>query len=747
MPLLAPFIPADIENLPKKSNRGKNYEFCLDKINMSYEIIIENKKINFEIENLAKRTNGETMIRCGDTQALATVVMAKQEAEDLGFFPLTTNYEERYYAAGKILGSRYIRREGRPSDNATIISRVIDRTIRPLFPENLNREIQVIITCLSWDEENDPDVLGILAASLALSCSDIPWQGPIGAVRIGLKNKEFIINPTYDQREQADLDIIFAGVKRNGKILINMVEGNGEQVEEELVITALKKALPEIEKLIDFQEKIQQKIGKEKIPIKKLLEPALEKEINGFLDEKIENILFSSKTKDSEEQGFQKAEKLNELKQDLTAFFEEKYPKKISFIKNFFEKQIKKIVQKKALQEQKRVDGRKLDEIRELYSEVGLIPRTHGSGLFSRGVTKSLSILTLGGPEESQVVEGMEIMATKRFLHHYNFPPYCSGEVKRLASPSRREIGHGMLAEKALLPLIPKFEDFPYTIRIVSEILCSNGSTSMASVCSSSLALMDAGVPIERPVAGIAMGLMTNESYEQSPEKDNNYKLLTDIQGPEDFNGDMDFKIAGTNKGITALQMDTKISGISEKIFEETIKQGKQARLLILKSMAQAIERPRTELSPFAPTILKIQIPQEKIGEVIGPKGQTIKAICQQTETEITIEPTGLIFITGSNKEMAKKALSIIKNMTRVIKVGESFLGTVKRVLNFGVFLELEPGQEGMLPALAIKSKVNVGDKIPVQVESIDELGRINLGLKGQTTKQYGSRTTRRKKF
>jgi len=689
-----------------------------------FEIQIGEKKIEFEIKNWAERASADVLVKCGETQVLATCTISDQEIKGLEFFPLTVNYEERYYAAGKILGPRYIKREGRPSDNAIVVSRAIDRAIRPLFPEGLQREVQVITTCLSWDEENDPDILGILGASLALSISEIPWEGPVGVVRVGEKDGKMILNPTYKERENSSLDVVFAGTfqknqKNQNEVLINMVEGSCQEVSEDLILKASDLAMLEIKKLIELQEKIQKELGKEKIVLQTKRDIELEREIEEFLGEKIEKILFSFTGKQTTKEGLEKAQRLNELKKELVEKIEESHPEKGAFAKAFFEKKVKKIIHEKALQE-KRVDGRKLDEIREIKCQVNPIPRTHGSGLFCRGLTKSLSILTLGGPGEQQLIEGMEIVGKKRFLHHYNFPPYSAGEVKPLRAPTRREIGHGMLVERALLPIIPDFDDFPYTIRIVSEILCSNGSTSMASACSSTLALMDAGVPIKRPVAGIAIGLI---------KEGKNYKLLTDIQGPEDFHGDMDFKIAGTKKGITALQMDVKIPGITKEILKEALLRGKKARLQILDLMKKTIEKPRSQLSPLAPRIYKLKIPIEKIGELIGAKGHTIKRITETTGVTIDIEPEGTVYVTAKDEDSAKKAIGIIKNITREIRVGETFLGQVKRILNIGAILDIGSGKEGLLPTPRMKKPLRIGTKALVRVASIDEQGRINLSL------------------
>lgn len=691
-----------------------------------FEIEIGGNKIEFEIKNLAERANSDIMVKCGETQVFTTCVMSDYEAENLGFLPLTVNYEERYYAAGKIFGSRYIRREGKPSDNATVISRLIDRAIRPLFDDDLRKEIQVISTSLSWDEKNDPDILGLLSASLALLISNIPWQGPIGAVRIAQNGRKLIVNPTYEQRENSPLDIIFAGIEKNGQILVNMIDANAQEAKEDIILQAFKKALPEIKKLIDFQEKVRKELGQEKMKIEKIKNEELEKEIKKFLSNKIEEVFISQKN------GLEKNKMISQLKQDTIEFVKKNYSEQGRFASSIFEKELKKIVQENVLEKERRIDGRKLDEIRQISCEVALISRTHGSGLFCRGNTKSLSILTLAGPREQQLIEGMEFVGKKRFLHHYNFPPYSTGEVKRLAAPSRREIGHGILAERALFPVIPNFDDFPYTIRIVSEMLCSNGSTSMASVCSSSLALMDAGVPINRPMAGIAIGLMSSENLK-------NWKLLTDIQGPEDFNGDMDFKISGTEQGFTALQMDVKIPGISEEILEQALIKGKKAQLEILEFMKKVIAKPRAELSPFAPRIYKLDIPCEKIGEVIGAKGRTIKRITEETGAEINIEDDGSVYITAETEESAKKAMAIIKNITREIKIGETLLGKVKNVTDFGAFLEIAPGKEGLLHNSQMKGRLKPEDKVLVRVNSIDEQGRVNLVL-AKTQQKYARR-------
>jgi len=684
---------------------------------MKFKLDLGGRELIAEINNLAEQTSGSVFLQYGETLVLATCVMSDKERESLDFFPLTVNYEEKFYAAGKIRGPRYIRREARPSDEAICNARLVDRAIRPLFPGNLNREVQVVVTVLSWDGQNEPDILGLLASSIALSISDIPWQGPVATVRIGKIGEQFILNPTYAQREESEIDIVFAAKSGQTDLLINMLEGNFEEVGEETILAAYQFSKPFLKKLLDFQKEISAKVGKEKVNLAKPeIQLELEKEIKEFLENKLE-----------EEGG--RMEKLDQLKEDLINFIQEKYPERMGYALKFFEKEIGRIIHENVIKNERRPDGRKLTEIRKISCQAGLIPRTHGSGLFCRGQTKSLSILTLGAPGDVQILEGMEIVGKKRFMHHYNFPPYCSGEVKPIRGPGRREIGHGVLAEKALLPLIPSFGDFPYTIRVVTEILSSNGSTSMASVSSSSLALMDAGVPILRPAAGIAMGLMQ--------DKEGNYKILTDIQGPEDHHGDMDLKVAGTKNGVTAIQMDVKFEGISEKILRECLGQAKKARSQILEKMKEVISKPRLELSPFAPRILTIQINPEKIREVIGPGGKVINKIIKECGVSIDVEETGKIFVTAEKEEAAKKAIAWINDITREVKVGEIFQGKVKKILDFGAFIEILPGQEGLLHISKIapyrveriEDFFKVGDVISVKVISVDEQGRINLSL------------------
>ncbi len=683
---------------------------------------IEGRSLQIKITDWTAQASGSCLVRYGDTEVLATSVMSPQEREGVDFFPLTVEYQERHYAAGKILGSRFIRRETRPTEEAILTSRMIDRNIRPRFPKNFKKEVQVIITCLSWDTENDPDVLGALASSVALSISDIPWHGPMGTIRVGRVDKKWIINPTYKQREESDLDLVLSAIEKDKDILINMIELGAKEILESEVLEATKIAKPYLQKIIDFQKKIIEKIGKEKVVVTNSSDPELEKEIKEFLGKKLEDAMF---IKDH----FKNSEETNKIRQDLESFVEEKYPgmDKTTYAVSVFEKEQTRILHENIIKNDKRLDGRKLDEIREISGDVGFLPRTHGSGLFYRGLTRTLSVLTLGSPRDQQLLEGMEIIGKKRFIHHYNFPPYSAGEVGFLRGPKRREIGHGSLVEKALLPLIPDFEQFPYTIRIVSESLSSNGSTSMASVSSTSLALLDAGVPIKRPAAGIAIGLVKDGS-----EK---YKILTDIQGPEDSFGDMDFKVAGTLEGITAIQMDVKIDGITEEILKEGLERAKKARIEILNKMDKILSKPRPTLSSFAPKIHTIQINPSKIGEVVGPRGSVINKIIEECGVSIDIEDSGLIYVTSENAASVKQAMDWIKKITKEVEIGEIFQGNVKRISDFGIFVEVLPRQVGLvrIPNLVpyeikrIEDIVKVGDVIPVKVISIDNLGRINL--------------------
>lgn len=691
-----------------------------------FELEIGGKTLKVKTTDWTAQSSGSCLVSYGETEVMANVVMSSKNIDDMDYFPLTVEYEEKFYAAGRIFGSRFIRREGRPTDEAVLTGRMIDRAIRPRFPKDFKREVQVVVTCLCWDGENDPDILGLIAASFALSISEIPWLGPVGAIRIGRVNGEMIINPNYQQRAEGDFDLTLATIEdEKNNILVNMIEMGAKEAKEEDFLAATQLAQIDLKKIIDFQRDAAKKIGKEKIKFEPAVNPEIEKEIREFLGDRLEKAITNAPA------GEKNLGETEVLKQELVKYIEAKYPKegKTKQVQPFFEKEIEAIIIKNILEKDQRPDSRGLDEIRSLEAEVSVLPRTHGTGVFKRGLTRVLSILTLGGPADQQILEGMEFVGKKRFLHHYNFPPYSTGEVSAMRGPKRREIGHGNLAEKALLPVIPDPESFPYTIRIVSEVLSSNGSTSMASTCASCLALMDAGVPIKEPVAGISVGLAHDE-------KTGKYKLLTDIQGPEDHFGDMDFKVAGTKNGITAVQMDTKIDGIGIEIIKEALARAKNARMKILGVMEKVIASPRKELSQYAPKIVSIKINPAKIGEVVGPKGSVINKIIEDCNgVQIDIEDSGFVSVTGQKQEDVDKAIGIIKSIVREIVVGESFEGVVRKIMDFGAFVDILPGQSGMVHISKFVSKkidrvedvVKEGDKIPVKVISIDDKGRINL--------------------
>lgn len=699
----------------------------------TFKLEVGGKPITIKTTNWTEQANGSCLVQCGETEVLVTAVMSSFEREGIDFFPLTVEYEERFYAAGKIFGSRFIRREGRPTDEAILTARMIDRAIRPLFPQDFRKEVQVIVTCLSWDGENDPDILGMIGASFALSVSNIPWSGPIGALRISKVSGEWIFNPTYKQRAESEMDLTLSAINKDNEILVNMIEMGAKEVSEKDVLEANKKTEPEIKKIIEHIVKIAKKIGKEKFVPPAAIETDIENEIKDWLGDKLEKAINDAPAGDLPAGRQEKilGTGVDQLKQDLEIHIEKKYPgeDKAKQVLAFFEKEIERIITKNILEKDKRPDGRKPDQIRALSCEVGVLPRTHGSGVFHRGLTRVLSILTLGGPGDTQILEGMEVVGKKRFLHHYNFPPFSSGETAPMRGPKRREIGHGNLAEKALRHMIPDPEQFPYTIRIVSEVVSSNGSTSMASTCAATIALMDAGVPIKEPVAGISIGLARDE-------QSGKYKVLTDIQGPEDHYGDMDFKVAGTKNGITAIQMDVKIDGIDKKIMEETLAKAKDARLKILDIIKKEIPEPRKNLSPYAPKIISFTINPAKIGEVVGPKGSMINKIIDECGgVAIDIEDSGLVSVTGENLEDVEKAADWIKSMVKEVQVGEVYEGTVRKIMDFGAFVDILPGQSGMVHiSKFVKERINrvsdvvkEGDKIPVKVIGIDEQGRINL--------------------
>jgi len=700
-----------------------------------YETEFAGKNLKVEIGKLANQANGSATIQYGDTVVLATATMSKNKREGIGYFPLMVDYEERVYAAGKIKGSRFIKRDGRPTDRAVVSGRVIDRVIRPLFNSRMRNDVQVVITVLSIDQENDPVICAILGASLALGISDIPWGGPVGAVEIAKIKDQLKINAVYEEREEAEFDLIVAGAPASSSsqegIKINMIEGEAKEAEEKDIIKGIELSQERIKEMVDFQKNIIREVGRTKAqPILVAADEEVENSIREFLSDKLPAAIYESdKAK--------RVQKENELKEKLADYLKEKYPNDFEekgyggVAEIVTDEEIDKIVHKDILEKGRRPDGRGLDEVRTLSAEVGILPRTHGTGLFNRGETQVLSVLTLGSPGDEQLLDSMEEDGVKRFMHHYTFPGFSVGEVKPMRGPSRRDIGHGNLAERALEKFMPSKEDFPYTIRLVSEVLSSNGSSSMASVCGSSLALMDGGVPIPRPVAGIAMGLMSDEN--------GNYKILTDIQGPEDHHGDMDLKVAGTEKGITALQMDVKIKGVTPNILAEAFEAARRARTQIIAEMNKAISVPRKELSPYAPRIITLQINPDRIRDVIGPGGKIINEIIAETGVAIDIEDDGLVMITAKDTEAGEKALIWVKNLTREVKVGEIFQGRVVKIMNFGAFVEILPGQEGLvhISELAphrvekVEDVVKEGEIIAVKVKSIDEQGKISLTHKG----------------
>lgn len=691
----------------------------------TFEIKIGDRPITIKTTNWTEQASGSCLVQCGDTEVLVTAVISPFSRPDIDYFPLTVEYEERFYAAGRIFGSRFIRRETRPTEEAVLTARMIDRAIRPLFPKDFKQEVQVIVTCLSWDGENDPDILGMIGASFALATSNIPWNGPLGAIRVGRVNGEFIFNPNYEQRKAGDMDLTLSAIEKDKDVLINMIEMGAKEVSEKDVLQAYETAKKELKKIIDFQMQAVKKIGKEKDAVVPAVDLDIENEIKDWLGDKLEKAI---NTAPAGEKNLGAAEV---LKQELVKYLAEKYPGqgKEKQVLAFFEKEIERIIIKNIIEKDKRPDARKPGDIRPLSCEVGVLPRTHGSGVFYRGLTRVLSILTLGGPGDSQILEGMEIVAKKRFLHHYNFPPFSSGETAPMRGPKRREIGHGALVEKALLPVIPEPDKFPYTIRIVSEVVSSNGSTSQASVCAATIALMDAGVPIKEPVAGISIGLAKDE-------ESGKYKVLTDIQGPEDHYGDMDFKVAGTKNGITAIQMDIKIDGIDKNIMEEALEKAKDARFKILDIIKKQIPEPRKSLSPYAPKIISFMINPSKIGEVVGPKGSMINKIIEECGgVAIDIDDSGLVAVTGQKQEDVDKAADWIKSIVKEVQVGETYTGVVRKIMDFGAFVDILPGQSGLVHISKfvkeridrVSDVVREGDKIPVKVTGIDEQGRINL--------------------
>lgn len=689
-----------------------------------FKVDFGGRELTLESGRLAQQANGSILVTYGGTMVLATCVMGK-EAIGVDYMPLNVNYEERLYAVGKIKGSRFIKREGRATDEAILTGRMIDRCLRPLFDSRIRNDIQIVLTVLSFDKENDPDIPSLVASSAALLTSNIPWDGPVSGIRVGRVNGQLILNPTYKQREEGDMDLVVSG--KDNKI--NMIEAGAKEVSEGDLLSAIEFAQSHIHQINNFQEEIRKSIGIEKVNLEfREINQDLINKVKDFLEGKLEKAIY----------GAHKAVhggSLYELRKDLMDYIkstakEEELMGSQRYAGEIFESEIDHIVHKNVLEKDMRPDGRKLDEVRQITCDVGILKQTHGSGLFQRGATQALSVVTLGAPSDEQIIDDMEIDTKKRFLHHYNFPPFSVGEAGPMRGPGRREIGHGALAERALLPILPSQIDFPYTIRVVSEILASNGSSSMASVSGSSLALMDTGVPIKENVTGIAMGLIM--------DSDERYKILTDIQGPEDHHGDMDCKVAGTKNGITACQMDVKVHGITLEIIKETLQNAKRARLEILQTMDAAISHPRAELSPLAPRILTLQVNPEKIGTVIGPQGKTINGIIDKTGAKIDIDDSGLIYITAASKESGEQALALVKDLVREIKTGEIFQGKVVKIMDFGAFIELLPGQDGLLHISELSDKhiknveeiVKLNQIVTVKVKSIDTQGRVNLTLK-----------------
>ncbi len=673
------------------------------------------RELTLQTGVLAEQASGAVLAQYGETVVLATVVTAPLKM-DLGYFPLTVEYQERLYAGGRIKGSRWVKREGRPTDEEILSARLIDRSIRPLFPETYKKDVQVMITVLSVDIENDPSVLSAIAASAAIAISPIPWKGPVGTVRVGKKNGTFFTNPVDSEMAFSEMDLVVSATKD----AVLMIEAGAKEVDEDAVIGAIEHGQGEAKKIIEAIEDLAKEAGKEKESAgENLLTPELKSKVKKLLEDKTEDLI---KVMAEREGGTE----LEEIKTAIMQELAEESPAAVGLV-------IDKMVKEKAREitlKGKRVDGRAPDEIRKLSSQVGVLPRTHGSAIFQRGQTQVLTVTTLGAPSMEQLIESAEGEESKRYIHHYSMPPYSIGQTGRVGYPSRREIGHGALAERALEPVIPSAEKFPYTIRIVSEVTSSNGSTSMASVCGSTLSLMDSGVPIASPVSGIAMGLVID-----SPKK---YVVLSDIMGLEDYMvGDMDFKVAGTEKGITAMQLDVKTLNLSPEILKKALAQAKEGRAKILKSILETLAEPRKNVSTFAPKIKVVKIPPEKIGEIIGPGGKMIRKIIAETGAQVEVEDDGSVNVSGMTSEAVEAALAKIEGLTKEVVAGEIYEGVVQRIQPFGAFVEILPGKDGLVHVSDMgegfvknpEDVVKLGDKIKVRVKEIDNLGRINLSM------------------
>jgi len=688
----------------------------------SYEMDLAGRKLTVEIGKVAEQADGSCLVRYGDTVVLATVCASASPREGIDFFPLSVDYEEKSYAVGKIPGG-FIKREGRPSERAVLTSRLIDRPIRPLFPKGYRNEVQVITKVLSVDQDCNPDIVAMIGSSIALSISSVPFAGPTGAVSVGLVDGQLVVNPRLDERDRSAMYLVVSGTRD----AIMMVEAGADEVSEEIMIEAIMEAHEEVKNVVGFVEDIAAKEGKPKQEYVVFeTDPEIKEMVNEYATEKMVSAI---RTADK----LERVENMDKVKAETIAHFEEKYAEGFGEIekdvKAALDSLVKTQVRTMIAKEGIRPDNRGLEEIRPIWSEVSVLPRTHGSALFTRGQTQALTIATLGALGDVQILDGLDEKEEKRYMHHYNFPPFSTGEARFLRGPGRREIGHGALAERALEPVLPSKDEFPYAIRLVSEILSSNGSSSMASVCGSTLSLLDAGVPVKDMVSGIAMGLI---------KEDDSIAILSDIQGMEDFLGDMDFKVAGTKKGITAIQMDIKIHGIDRSVLENALRQAKDGRFFILGKMQETMTAPRPELSPYAPRIIQMLIDTDKIRDVIGPGGKVITKIIEDTGVKIDIENDGRVFITAENLEAGDKAKAIIENIVKVPEVGEIYTGKVTRLMKFGVFVEILPGKEGLIHISNIAHEriekvedvLNIGDVVQVKLMEIDEQGRINLSRK-----------------
>jgi len=674
--------------------------------------MVGERPITIESGRLATQAGGAVTVHYGDTIVLVTACVSSQLRQGVDFFPLTVDYEERHSAAGKIPGS-FFRREGRPSQFAILADRLTDRSLRPLFPKSFRNDVQIVVTVLSADLENDPDILAIAGASAALSISPIPFEGPVSAVRVGYIGGEFVLNPTFAQLNDSPLDLVVASTADS----VVMVEAGAKEVPESLLLNAVKHGSEANREIIQLQHQLRAEYGKPKMDVP-------QSGVSPEAEEAVSSILGTRLTEVTQKPRAERQEAVSALKEELEQKLGERFPTQeiLSVLDSLLKRDLRSQVVERGI----RAEGRGLTEVRPISCEVGFLPRTHGSGLFSRGLTQVLTTATMGSAGDEQLIDTLSPEERKRFLHHYNFPPYSNGEIGRLGGPGRREVGHGALAERALAPVIPSDEEFPYTIRLVSEVLSSNGSTSMASVCASSLSLMDAGVPIKAPVAGVAMGLITGDSK---------HAVLTDIEGLEDAYGDMDFKVAGTAQGVTALQMDIKLKGISYEVIEEAMNQAHDARLFILDKMSQTLSSSRPELSRYAPRMYKVMVNPDKIGSIIGPGGKMIRSIQEETKATINVENDGTVLVGSVSEEGAQKAIKIIESLTKEAEVGGIYTGKVTRVTNFGAFVEIIPGKEGMvhISELAdyrvpsVEDVVKVGDDITVVVTEIDRMGRINL--------------------